>query len=159
LAAQSGAAPSVTPSLAGVPTNFTLTSSAQSMLNRPAVDAVPAFAQIAAHGQLPGQGEIITNVSLRDLDDPSAAADPTRPCNFYASVFGPTTIVQNGQRSLDWPSMPLIPTYTSDAAGQLDPTGATCGQDPMLTEVGLDFSMMAPLPHDQQRPDALGSGL
>lgn len=28
-----------------------------------------------------------------------------------------------------------------------------------MTEVGLDFSMMAPLPHNQQRPDAQGSGL
>ena len=55
--------------------------------------------------------------------------------------------------------MPLIPTYTSNAAGQLNGTGETCGQDPNLTEVGLDFSMMAPLPHDQQRPGAVGSGL
>jgi hypothetical protein len=147
------------PSISGVPTNFDLTSSAQSMLNRPGVDAVPAFAQIAAQGQLPGQGEIITNVSLGDLTDASAAANPSDPCNFYASNFGPTTIVQNGQRYLDWPSMPLIPTYTSDAAGALDPTGETCGQDPFLTEIGLDFSVMAPLPHGQQRPGALGSGL
>src|SRR6185437_15423914 len=28
-----------------------------------------------------------------------------------------------------------------------------------LTEVGLDFSMMAPLPHDQQRAGETGSGL
>jgi hypothetical protein len=143
----------------GVPDNFTLTSSAQSMLNRPATDAIPAFTALAARGQLPGQGEIITNVSLGDLTDASAATNPSDPCNFYATNYGPTTIVQGNQRFLDWPSMPLIPTYTSDAAGALDPTGETCGQDPFLAEVGLDFSMMSPLPHDQQRPGAQGSGL
>lgn len=143
----------------GVPSNFTLASSAQSMLNRPANDVVPAFTALAAHGQLPGQGEIITNVSLGDLTDASAAANPSDRCNFYAANYGPTTIIQGNQRYLDWPSMPLIPTYTSDAAGQLNGTGETCGQDPNLTEVGLDFSMMAPLPHDQQRPGAVGSGL
>src|SRR5260370_1313887 len=55
--------------------------------------------------------------------------------------------------------MPLIPTYTASASGVLNPTGETCGDDPTLTEVGLDFSMMAPLPHDQQRPGAVGAGL
>ena len=55
--------------------------------------------------------------------------------------------------------MPLIPTYTADSSGVLDPTGETCGDDPTLTEVGLDFSMMAPLPHDAQRPGHEGSGL
>jgi hypothetical protein len=152
-------APTATPSVPGVPSNFALTSSAQALLNRPGVDAVPAFAQLAAHGELPGQGEIITDVSLGDLTDASAVANPSDPCNFYAANYGPTTIVQNGQRYLDWPSLPLIPTYTSDASGALNPTGETCGQDPFLTEVGLDFAMMAPLPHDQQRPGALGSGL
>ena len=144
---------------AGLPANYALTSSAQSMLNRPANDVVPAYSAIAAHGELPGQGEIITNVSLGDLTDASAAADTNDPCNFYAANYGPTTVVQNGQRYIDWPSMPLIPTYTSDANGNLDPTGETCGQDPNLVEVGLDFSMMAPLPHDQQRPGAVGAGL
>jgi hypothetical protein len=143
----------------GVPGNFTLTSSAQSMLNRPANDVIPAFTALAAHGQLPGQGEVITNVSLGDLTDASAAVNPDDPCNFYAANYGPTTVVRGNQRYLDWPSMPLIPTYTSDAAAKLNGTGETCGQDPNLTEVGLDFSMMAPLPHDQQRPGAQGNGL
>jgi hypothetical protein len=142
-----------------VPDNATLASSAQSLLNRPAVDAVPAFAILARHGQLPGQGEIITNVSLGDLTDASAAADSTDPCNFYASAYGPTTVVQGGQRYIDWPSMPLIPTYTSSSTGSLDPLGETCGQDPNLVEVGLDFSMMAPLPDSAQRPGRTGSGL
>ena len=55
--------------------------------------------------------------------------------------------------------MPLIPTYTATSSGVLDPTGETCGDDPSLTEVGLDFSIMAPLPHDQQRPGETGTGL
>ena len=124
---------------------------------------MPAYSQIAGEpqtkGQLPGQGETITNVSLGTLTDASAAANPKDPCNFYASAYGPTTEILNGQRYLDWPSMPLIPTYTADANGALDPTGETCGDDPTLTEVGLDFSMMAPLPHDAQRAGHQGSGL
>src|SRR5262245_50017192 len=55
-------------------------------------------------------------------------------------------------------SLPSVPPGRRQGCA-LDPTGETCNQDPQLTEVGLDFSMMAPLPHDQQRPDALGSGL
>jgi hypothetical protein len=145
----------------GVPSNYALTSSAQALLNRPGVDAVPAYAQIAdqTQGQLPGEGETITNVSLGTLTDSSAADDPSDPCNFYATAYGPTTEIINGQRYLDWPSMPLIPTYTADSSGALDPTGETCGDDPTLVEVGLDFSMMAPLPHDAQRPGHEGSGL
>ncbi|HLJ99807.1 MAG TPA: S8 family serine peptidase, partial [Streptosporangiaceae bacterium] len=145
---------------AGVPGNYTLTSSAQSLLNSPAVNAVPAFADLAQrYGQLPGQGETITNVSLGTLDDASTAASSVDPCRFDAAAFGPTTIVQNGQRYLDLPTMPLIPTYTASSAGVLDPTGETCGDDEQLTEVGLDFSMMAPLPDQLQRSGETGSGL
>ena len=86
-----------TPNTAGLPDNYALTSSAQSLLNRPGVDAVPAFAQLAKYGQLPGQGEIITNVSLGTLTDASEASDPSDPCNFYAANYGPTTVVQNAQ--------------------------------------------------------------
>jgi hypothetical protein len=144
----------------GVPDNYTLTSSAQSMLNHPGDDVVPAYADLAAKfGQLPGQGETITNVSLGTLDDASAVANSSDPCHGFASAFGPTTEVINGQRYINWPSMPLIPTYTASASGVLDPTGETCGDDPNLTEIGLDFSMMAPLPHDQQRAGETGSGL
>jgi hypothetical protein len=145
----------------GVPDNFTLTSSAQSMLNRPADDVIPAYTALAKDfGQLPGQGETITNVSLGTLDDASAASNPSDPCFGFASAFGPTTEVLNGQRYINWPSMPLIPAYTASSSGVLDPTGETCGSDdPSLTEVGLDFSVMAPLPHDQQRAGETGSGL
>lgn len=144
----------------GVPSNYDLTSSGQSMLDAPGVNAVPSYSELAKrYGQLPGQGEIITNVSLGTLDDASAAANTSDKCNFYAANYGPTTIMQGGQRYLDWPSMPLIPTYTASSSGVLDPGGETCGDDPQLAEIGLDFSMMAPLPHQLQRPDEAGSGL
>ena len=148
------------PSAAGVPSNFALASSAQSLLNAPATDAAAAFDEIERQfHQLPGQGEIITNVSLGDLDDASIVNDFNDPCGFYATVFGPTTVVMGGQRYLNWPSMPLIPAYTSNQSGQLSGSDEVCGVDPFLGEIGLDFSMMAPLPHAQQRPGAVGSGL
>ena len=145
---------------ADVPQNAALISSAQALLNRPGVDEIPAYVNIEdQYHQLPGQGETITNVSLGTLDDASAVGNPDDSCSGFASAFGPTTEVIGGQRYLDWPSMPLIPTYTANQAAVLDPTGETCGSDdPSLNEVGLDFSMMAPLPHNLQRPDALGSG-
>jgi hypothetical protein len=148
------------PSTAGVPSNFALASSAQSLLNAPGVDAAAAFDEIDRQfHQLPGQGEIITNVSLGDLDDASVVNNFNDPCGFWATVFGPTTVVIGGQRYLNWPSMPLIPAYTSNQSGQLSGSGEVCGIDPFLGEVGLDFAMMAPLPHAQQRPGEVGSGL
>src|SRR5712664_856415 len=148
------------PSAAGVPSNFALASSAQSLLNAPGTDAAAAFDEIDRQfHQLPGQGEIITNVSLGDLDDASVVNNFNDPCGFYATVFGPTTVMIGGQRYLNWPSMPLIPTYTSNQSGQLSGSGEVCGIDPFLGEVGLDFSMMAPLPHGLQRAGEVGSGL
>jgi hypothetical protein len=127
------------PSTAGVPSNFALASSAQSLLNAPGVDAAAAFDEIDRQfHQLPGQGEIITNVSLGDLDDASVVNNFNDPCDFYATVFGPTTVVIGGQRYLNWPSMPLIPAYTSNQSGQLSGSGEVCGIDPFLGEVGLD---------------------
>lgn len=147
------------PRAAALPTNYALTSSAQSLLNAPGTGAAAAYAEISQHfGQLPGAGETITNVSLGDLDDASAAANYTDPCYRYAAGYGPTTIVQGSQRYLSLPSMPLIPTYTTTASGELDGQGEVCGLDPSLAEVGLDFSMMSPLPHNLQRPGAQGSG-
>jgi hypothetical protein len=147
-------------SSAGLPPNFALTASAQSLLNAPATDAAAAFDEIDRQfHELPGQGEIITNVSLGDLDDASAVNNSADPCDFYATNYGPTTVMIGGQRYLNWPSMPLIPTYTSNQSGQLSGSGEVCGVDPLLGEVGLDFSMMAPLPHALQRPGEVGSGL
>ncbi|HEX8807274.1 MAG TPA: hypothetical protein VF741_10000, partial [Candidatus Aquilonibacter sp.] len=142
-----------------IPSNYAIASSAQSFLNAPSVDDVAALDEITSlFNQLPGQGETITNVSLGDLDDASEVSNSSDPCSFYAEVYGPTTEIINGQRYLNLPSMPLIPTYTADASGNLNPTGSVCGVDPYLDEIGLDFSVMAPLPHNQQRAGEQGSG-
>jgi hypothetical protein len=139
-----------------LPTNYGLTTSLLSYLNAGGVDAMGAYDLLGqSYGQLPGTGEIITNVSIGDLTDQSMAdaGDP------YVHTFGPTTILRDGQRYLDLPSMPLIPTYTVSPTGSVDPTGSTEHEDPSLGEVLLDFGVMAPLPHDRQRPEALGSGV
>ena len=141
-----------------VPNNYALASSMQSLHNTPSVDSAAAFDEIqGAFHQLPGQGETITNVSLGDLDDASAATNGG-PCQFWVQNYGPTTEMIGGQRYLNWPSMPLIPTYTANDSAQLNGKGEVCGVDPSLTEVGLDFSMMAPLPHELQRSREIGSG-
>lgn len=138
-----------------LPSNYAISASAQSSLNAPGIDATAAYDEIGrAFHQLPGQGEIITNVSTGDLDD----ATSPMPCAWEVLVFGATTTIINGQRYIDWPSMPLIPAYTADPNGNLSGTATECGQDFSLGEVGLDFSMMAPLPHDQQRAAEQGSG-
>lgn len=139
----------------GLPSNYGLTSSLQSFLNANGVDAEGAYSELEnRYHQLPGAGEIVTNVSIGDLTDQSMADAG----DDYVKTYGPTTIVRDGQRYLDLPSMPLIPTYTASPSGTLDPTGSTENQDPTLGEVMLDFGVMAPLPHDQQRPAAVGSG-
>ena len=146
---------SATPLAQTLPTNFGTVSSLQSYLNANGVDLYGAYAEIARKfSQLPGQGEIISNVSVGDLTDQSMAdaGDP------YVQANGPTTVVMAGQRYLDIPAMPLIPTFTSDPFGFLDPLGTTEGLDPNNVEVLLDLSMMAPLPHDRQRPGAVGVG-
>jgi hypothetical protein len=138
-----------------LPANFGLQSSLQSWLNATGVNAIGAYADIARRfGQLPGQGTIVTNVSIGDLTD-QAMADAG---DLYVASFGPTTRVIAGQRYLDIPSMPLIPTYTVDSTGAIDPLGTVEFVDPFLGEVLLDFSVMAPLPHDRQRPEAQGAG-
>jgi hypothetical protein len=139
-----------------LPSNFGLQSSFQSYLNASGVDLVGAYSDISSRlHQLPGQGEIITNVSLGDLTD-QAMGDAGDP---YVRQFGPTTVVDNGQRFLDYPSLPRIPTYTVDPSGAIDPLGTVEGVDPNLGEVLLDFSAMAPLPHDLQRSGQVGSGV
>ena len=141
--------------------NYAVTASAQPMLNAPGVDAVAAFDEIAQKfpGQLPGAGVTITNVSLGDLDDATAATNPADPCNLYATAYGPTTHLIGAQRYIDLPSMPLIPAYVGSPNGTLSGNGEVCGIDPFLSEIGLDFSVMAPLPHALQRPSELGNGL
>ncbi len=60
-----------------IPANYAVSASAQSLLNAPGVNAIGAYDEIArAFHQLPGQGEIITNVSLGDLTDASVVSTP-----------------------------------------------------------------------------------
>ena len=142
-----------TTSASTVPPNAAVSLNVQAMLNAPGVDAVAAFDEIGARfNQLPGAGEIITNVGLGDADDASAATNPNDPCNAAVSNDGPTTKIVGGQRYLDWPTLPLIPVWVSDANGNLSSTAEVCNVDPALAEVGLDFSVMAPLPDALQRP-------
>ena len=64
-----------------LPPNAAVSLNLQALLNAPGVDAVAAFDEIGARfGQLPGAGEIITNVGLGDADDASAATNPNDPC-------------------------------------------------------------------------------
>jgi hypothetical protein len=84
------------------PDNYGVTSSLQSFLNAGGINALGAYDTLTSrYGQLPGDGEIITNVSSGDLTDQ-------------------TTVVKDGRRYLDIPAMPLIPTYVADGS-VLDP--------------------------------------
>ncbi|MGW2698136.1 S8 family serine peptidase [Streptomyces sp. NPDC001296] len=139
----------------GIPTNYALADSAQALLNAGGVNATGAFATLKGKfGQEPGAGEVITNVSIGDLVDQSMLDGS----NAKAVNSGATTILKDGQRYLDLPSMPLIPTYVSDGQGGLSGSAAVQGEDPGLGEALLDFSVMSPLPHDLQRSDRVGSG-
>ncbi|TFV33773.1 hypothetical protein E4K10_40305 [Streptomyces sp. T1317-0309] len=93
-------------------------------------------------------------MSIGDLTDQSMADDG----DSYVRSNGPTTVLKDGQRYLDLPSMPFIPTYVAKDSGGLDGAASTEQQDPSLDEVMLDFGVMAPLAHDRQRPEATGSG-
>ncbi len=135
-----------------LPTNTSLAVSQQAMLNAPGTDAAAAFDEIArVYDQLPGTGEIVTNVSLGDADDASAANDPNDPCSQTVAEYGGTTHVIGGQRYLDWPGMPRIPVWVADANAHLSGSAEVCNVDPALEEVGLDFSVMAALPDAEQR--------
>ncbi len=141
---------------ATLPTNYGVQSSGQSYLNANGVNAIAAFDILSRrYSKLPGDGVIVTNVSLGDLTDQSMADAGDR----YVRFYGPTTVVDGGQRYLDFPSLPLIPAWGATLDGTLDPLAAVEFIDPYLSEVLLDFAVMAPLPHDRQRPGAQGDGL
>lgn len=142
-------------STSSLPGNFAVSDSAQAMLNAGGVDAMGAFSLLGKdYGQLPGAGEIITNVSIGDLTD-QAMLDAG---DGYVAANGPTTVIDHGQRYLDLPSMPLIPTYVADPGGGLSSTESVEQEDPSLGEVMLDFGVMAPLPDGLQRAGETGSG-
>jgi hypothetical protein len=142
-----------TPGAADLPANYGLQSSLESYLNAQGDDVGGAYATLQQkYGQLPGAGETITNVSVGDLTDASMNDSET-------TTYGDTTILQNGQRYLDMPSMPLIPAYVAEPDGTLSSTASVEGSgDPVDGEIGLDFSVMAPLPDADQRAGETGSG-
>jgi hypothetical protein len=138
-----------------LPGNYGYASSLQAYLNSQGDDIGGAYATLGEeYHQLPGAGETITNVSIGDLTDESMA----QAGDGYVQANGPTTILSNDQRYLDMPSEPLIPAYVAESDGSLSGTASVEGEDPDLGEVGLDFSVMAPLPDALQRPGETGSG-
>jgi hypothetical protein len=143
-----------TPGSALLPANYGLESSLDSYLNAQGDDVAGAYATLQGKfGQLPGTGETITNVSVGDLTDASMNDDEV-------ATYGPTTLLQNGQRYIDLPTMPLIPAYVSEPDGSLSATASVEGTgDPVLGEIGLDFSVMSPRPDSDQRAGDTGSGL
>src|SRR3954470_7333120 len=128
-------APARAAAVAGLPQNYGLRTSFQAHLNANGVNAAGAFADLARRfGQLPGQGVRVTNVSVGDLTDQSMADAG----DYYVQTFGANSRVIDGQRYLDYASMPLIPTFVSDAEGKLDPLGTVEFVDPYQAEILLD---------------------
>jgi len=75
------------------------------------------------------------------------------------ATYGPTTLLKNGHRYIDLPTMPLIPAHVAEPDGTLSSAASVEGTgDSVLSEIGLDFSVMAPLPDGDQRADDSGSG-
>jgi hypothetical protein len=144
----------VTPGSSLLPANYGLESSLDSYLNAQGDDVGGAYATLKEKfGQLPGTGETVTNISVGDLTDASMK-------DGEVANYGPTTLLQNGQRYIDLPTMSLIPAYVAEPDGSLSSTASVEGTgDPVLGEIGLDFSVMAPRPDGDQRAGDTGSGL
>ena len=143
----------VTPGSSLLPANYG-ESSLDSYLNAQGDDVGGAYATLKEKfGQLPGAGETVTNISVGDLTDASMK-------DGEVAYYGPTTLLQNGQRYIDLPTMSLIPAYVAEPDGSLSSTASVEGTgDPVLGEIGLDFSVMAPRPDGDQRAGDTGSGL
>lgn len=146
-------ASSATAAMDSLPSNYGFLSSMQSMSDASGVDATTAYQEVVDRfHQLPGAGVTITNVSLGAI---AAASDAKvdASCRDLILGTGTYTHVVGGQRYIDWPGMPLIPAYAADPEGVIDPSYVSCGEGD-LGEIGLDFSVMAPLPDNLQRPGA-----
>jgi hypothetical protein len=156
LRTQSAAGDSYTTS---VPSNYSEATSYQSFMDASGIDATTAYQEVVEQfHQLPGTGEIVTNVSIGDIyssEDSNGVFSGANPCPTMVGYYGAVTHMIGGQRYLDWPGMPLIPAYAADQNGHIDPkyTACTAGS---ISEFALDFSMMAPLPDDRQRPEERG---
>lgn len=146
-------------SATSVPSNYSEATSYQSLMDASGIDATTAYQEVVEQfHQLPGTGEIITNVSIGDIfakEDAAGVFSAGNPCPTMVGYYGAITHMIGGQRYLDWPGMPLIPAYAADQNGHIDPkyTNCTAGS---IGEFALDFSMMAPLPDDRQRPEERG---
>ena len=100
-------------------------SNLQALLNAPGVDAVAAFDEIGARfNQLPGAGEIITNVGLGDADDASAGANPNDPCN--AVVASRRADDAHGRRS----ALPRLAVAAADPGVGVGRERRTCRRPP-----------------------------
>src|SRR3954469_10362002 len=126
--------------VASLPRNEPYRSDAQSYQDA-ASDNVTGAAQMLAKRfrQQPAQGEVVTNISLGNVDNRS-------------------TVLQNGQRFIVQSGYPKIPVWLSQSdcvdngdgtqtcTVALDPSGTTGDDQGDFTEVDLDFSVMAPPP-------------
>lgn len=141
-----------------IPQNYGVVSSLQSLLDASGIDAIAAYDEVEnAFHQMPGTGEVVTNVSVGDI---YAAEDSTGNirdiCTAINQALGPMSQMVNGQRYLNIPGLPLIPAYAADASGHIDPHYTACDEaDP--SEYDLDFSMMAALPDEAQRAGEQGT--
>ena len=124
-----------------LPPNYSYATDGQSYHDAASNNVTGAFAMLQKqYNQMPGQGEFITNISLGNIDDSS-------------------TVVENNQRYLEQRGYPKIPvalsSETCDANNvctiKLDPTATTQDDQGDLTEVMLDFSVMAPPPRGDSR--------
>src|SRR3954454_4571544 len=126
--------------VASLPRNEAYRSDAQSYQDA-ASDNVTGAAQMLAKRfrQQPAHGEVVTNISLGNVDNRS-------------------TVLQNGQRFIVQSGYPKIPVWLSQSdcvdngdgtqtcTVALDPSGTTSDDQGDFTEVDLDFSVMAPPP-------------
>jgi hypothetical protein len=126
--------------VASLPRNEAYRSDAQSYQDA-ASNNVTGAAQMLAKRfhQQPAQGEVVTNISLGNVNNRS-------------------TVLQNGQRYIVQQGYPKIPVWLSQSAcndngdgtqtctASLDPSGTTGDDQGDFVEVDLDFSVMAPPP-------------
>ena len=63
----------------------------------------------------------ITNISVGDLTDASMK-------DGEVAYYGPTTLLQNGKRYIDLPTMSLIPAYVAEPDGSLSVHGLTAAR-------------------------------